>query len=41
MAGIKPNEIEDPKKIVRDVSSVGHLTSGLSRVRITKSSEIP
>lgn len=41
MAGIKPNEIEDPKKIVQDVSTIGHPTSGLSRVRITKSSEIP
>ena len=41
MAGIKPNEIEDPKQIVRDVSSVGHLTSGLSKVKITDGSEIP
>jgi len=38
---MKQKEIQDPKKIIRDMSKIGHWGGGKSRVTVSNKSEIP
>ena len=38
---MKPKEVQDPKRLIRNMQRTGHHSAGASRITITEKSQIP